>query len=241
MQKNLFKRAVGPFVHWFYRHARALCGTLRDHFCPPEGEYSIMIKHALNFGLGSQIEGDYLEFGVSKGVTMAAAFRHARKLGLNAIRFYAFDSFEGLPEISGQDAEGPCHYHKGQYACGLEQFKKNLTLSGADLNRLTIVQGWYSDVLNDKTKKNLPLKKAAVVWIDCDLYESTAPALEFITDYVQTGTILCFDDFYCFAGDPDRGESRALKEWLAKHPRIKAIEYRKYEAAGLSFILNVSR
>jgi hypothetical protein len=86
--------------------------------------------------------------------------------------------------------------------------------------------------LNDHTKKTLGIKQAAVVWIDCDLYESTVPALNFITDFVQTGTIICFDDFYCFRGDPNRGESKAFKEWLLRNPKITAIEYRKFEAVS---------
>jgi hypothetical protein len=31
----------------------------------------------------------------------------------------------------------------------------------------------------------LPLKKAAIIMIDCDLYESTVSVLDFITDYLQ--------------------------------------------------------
>jgi O-methyltransferase len=238
-KKSLLRRTVGPPGKWFLRRMRGLCQRTRDYWCPPEGEYSMMLRHAMNFVKGGKMEGDYLEFGVSVGVTMTAAFANAQRFGLDWMRFFAFDSFQGLPEISGIDAEGPCEYHEGQYACGLEQFKKNLARNGVDLRRLIPVPGWYDQSLNDDTKKKLGIQKAAVIWIDCDLYESTVPVLNFVTDYVQSGTIMCFDDFYCFRGDPNRGESRALKEWLAKNPSITAIEYRKFEAAGASFILNV--
>ena len=199
-----------------------------------------MFRNAMRFVANGEIKGDYLEFGVSKGVTMTAAYHHARWAGLNSMVFFAFDSFEGLPQIEGVDANGPCHYHQGQYACGLERFKRNLSRDGVDLCRIKTVEGWYDKTLNDNTKKILGIQQAAVVWIDCDLYESTIPALNFITDLVQTGTIICFDDFYCFRGDPNRGENKAFREWLVRNPKITAIEYQKFEAAGNSYILNVA-
>ncbi len=200
-----------------------------------------MLKHAMNYVKGGQLNGEYLEFGSSTGVTMTAAFSHAHQFGITAMRFFSFDSFQGLPEISGVDKDGPCEYHQGQYACALDQFKRNLARNGVDLNRVKVVQGWYQDTLTEATQKAIQIQRAAVIWIDCDLYESTVPALNFVTNYVQTGTVICFDDYYCFGGDPQRGEARAFTEWLARNPEIKAIEYRKFEAAGHSFILNVKR
>jgi len=240
VKKNLVKRTLGPGVRWMLRRARSVCTRSRDFWCPPEGEYATMLRHAMNFVKGAQMEGDYLEFGVSIGTTMSAAYRFATLFGLDAMTFYAFDSFQGLPEISGVDANGPCEYHEGQYACGLGQFKKNLSRNGVDLRRLEFVEGWYDKTLNEHTRKRLRIKKAAVIWVDCDLYESTVPVLDFVTDYVQTGTIICFDDFYCFRGDPNRGESRAFNEWLARNKNITAVEYRKFEAAGNSYILNLA-
>jgi hypothetical protein len=205
-----------------------------------QAEYEMVLRNAMNYACGCQVSGDYLEFGVSWGNTFISAFHNARRFGLNSMRFFAFDSFEGLPPIQGVDAHGDCEYHKGQYACNVTEFQRRIRQEGVDLNRVKLVPGWYDKVLNDKTKQDLQIKKAAVIWIDCDLYESTVPALNFITDYVQSGTIICFDDWYCFKADPNRGECRAFNEWLTKNPSIRAIEYRKFEAAGNSFILNVA-
>jgi O-methyltransferase len=240
-KKSFLRRTIGPGAKLLLRRFQRVSTAGRDLFCPPEGEYAIMLRHAMNFVKGGQMEGDYLEFGVSTGVTMSAAFKYARQCGLNAMRFYAFDSFQGLPVISGVDAQGPCEYHEGQYACGLEQFKANLRRNGVDLDRITMVEGWYDRVLNDATRKRLPIRTAAIVWIDCDLYESTVPVLNFITDYVQSGTVICFDDYYCFRGDPNRGEMKAFREWLAANPHITALEYRKFEAAGNSYLLTVAK
>jgi hypothetical protein len=99
------------------------------------------------------------------------------------------------------------------------------------------VKGWYDKVLNEETKKKLPLKKAAVVMVDCDLYESTVPVLNFITDYLQEGTVIVFDDWFCYRADPDRGEQKAFREWLKRNPSIKVTEYNRFGVEGNSFIV----
>ena len=81
------------------------------------------------------------------------------------------------------------------------------------------------------------IKKAALIWVDCDLYESTVPVLNFITDYVQDGTIIVFDDWFSFKGNLNMGEQRAFREWLKKNPSIRATEFHRF-ATGNSFILH---
>jgi len=182
-------------------------------------------------------DGDYLEFGVDQGKSFLAAYRMAERHGLAKMRFYAFDSFQGLPEIRGIDREVP-QFKPGQYATSQEQFLLNLRSAGVDLARVSVVPGWYHEILNAETKRKLPLRSAAVIWVDCDLYESTVPVLNFITDYVVDGTIIIFDDWFCFRGSPQRGEQRAFREWLAKHPEIGATEYYKHGFFGNSFVLH---
>jgi len=184
-----------------------------------------------------KLEGDYLEFGVWKGQSFISAFHFAQSRNLKLMKFYAFDSFEGLPKIKGIDGDGLCPYSKGMYACDVNKFKKIISSKGVDLNKVTIIPGWYDEVLNEETKKKLPIRKASIIWIDCDLYESTVPVLNFITDYIQDGTILIFDDWFSFRGDPNRGEQRAFREWLKKNPSIKATEFRRFGGA-ISFILH---
>ena len=61
--------------------------------------------------------------------------------------------------------------------------------------------------------------------------------MNFITDYIQEGTILIFDDWFSFRGNPNRGEQRAFREWLEKNPSFQAVEY--YKAGNInSFIMH---
>ena len=96
----------------------------------------------------------------------------------------------------------------------------------------------FFGTLNNETKQKLPIKSAAIVFIDCDLYASTVPVLNFISDYLEDGAILIFDDWFCFKGSPERGEQKAFHEWLKNNPQFKAVEYHKFNWRGNSFIIN---
>lgn len=212
-------------------------GILKAH---PDEE---ILKHAMDYAAHSKLSGDYLEFGVWKGRSFSRAYNIWKHLFFNkgelkSMRFYAFDSFEGLPEIKNKDASG--EFSTGQYLCTEEDFKKNVVKTGVDLNRVEIVKGWFNEVLNEETKKKLPLKHAVIVFIDCDLYESTVPVLDFITDYLIDGSVLIFDDWFCFKGSPEKGEQKAFYEWLKKNPKFKAVEYHKFNWRGNSFIISKS-
>lgn len=209
-------------------------------FSPTPDE--IAFKHAMEFAAHTASGGDYLEFGVWKGRTFTRAYHiwnYVKNFGKSLVpmRFYAFDSFEGLPEIKGVDLSTN-EFKAGEYACSEEEFKARLKSAGVDLARVTTVKGWYDQVLNSETKKHLPLKKAAIVLIDVDLYESAVSVLDFLTDYVVDGTVILFDDWFCFRGSAERGEQKAFHEWLAKHPDITASEYHRYNWKSNSFILH---
>lgn len=203
---------------------------LFNHF-PCEG----MLKKAVEFIWISNVEGDYLEFGVWEGFNFVSAY-HLAKKKCKTMNYFAFDSFRGLPKPEDIDGDSN-QFQEGQYFCSVDKFKKTLKKRGVDLNKVKVVEGLFEDTLNEKTKKKLKLKSAAIVWVDCDLYKSTVPVLNFITDIIVDGSIIIFDDWFCFKGDPERGEQKAFSEWLARNPNIKAIEYHRFGLFGNSFII----
>ena len=92
-------------------------------------------------------------------------------------------------------------------------------------NKLITVKGFYDNSLDKRLKDNLLPKKAAVIYIDCDLYKSTVPVLNWIKDFLQRGTIIVFDDWYCFHGDPLKGERLAWSEFLERNPNLRFTEF----------------
>ncbi len=194
----------------------------------------------MNFAAESKVEGDYLEFGVYEGSSFVPAYHFAKKNGLKAMKFYAFDSFEGLPDMTGNDAEGFCQWQKGDFACSPNGFEGFISGRGVKLKDVELIPGYYSKTLNEETKKNLPLEKAAVILINADLYESAKLSLDFITDYVRDGTILILAGWFSFRANPYKGEQRAFREWLKKNPSMKAVEYHKF-GWGNSFIMHLEK
>ena len=88
-------------------------------------------------------------------------------------------------------------------------------------DRLQTVKGFYADSLTPALAQKLLPRKAAVIYVDCDLYLSTVPILSFVVDFLQVGTIVVFDDWNCFDADPDRGERRAWGEFCAARPELR--------------------
>ena len=239
------------------RMLRSIQLTARRFSLLPEdktytGEYSCL-HNAAAFVAWNQIEGDYLEFGVYQGDSFAAAYRaihkerERRSSFLNGsashqgvpqtrLRCFAFDSFSGLPE-----GPGPRHadYAPGSYACPQDRFTRNIIKLGVDLKDVVIVPGFYDKTLNDQTKEQHQLRRAAIVMVDCDLYESTVPVLEFVTDLVDQGTILIFHDWFRFSGSPNCGEQRACREWLGRNPHLELVEFWREGPQSVSFLVNL--
>lgn len=206
-----------------------------------EDEHKIIVQATR---LTYAVEGDYLEFGVWTGRSFAEAYHEIPKAfeytkrwhsTQYPCRFFAFDSFEGLPEITGADEGGP--FKKGEYCCDQARFLSYLKSQSVDLNGVICVPGWYDKSLTDEVKTRHNLKRARIIHIDCDLYESTRDVLNFCTSLIQEGTVLMFDDWFQYKGNPQLGEQRAFNEWLRKNPEFQAVEFMKELPFRNSFIL----
>jgi O-methyltransferase len=143
--------------------------------------------------------------------------------------YVGFDSFAGLPEIAAGD-ELPI-WRQGALATSEEDFVARVTKRGMPREKLLTVKGFYEESLTPELRDRLLPTRAAVVYIDCDLYASTVPVLEFVLPFLQRGTVIVFDDWFCFHGDPERGERRAFRELRERHPDLKLTEFvRTHEA-----------
>jgi hypothetical protein len=137
--------------------------------------------------------------------------------------YVAFDSFEGLPEMDAADSM-PI-WKKGDLKTSETDFVNLVTQHGMPRERLKTVKGFYNESLTPALRGELLPQKAAVVYIDCDLYSSTTSALNFSKDFFQTGTVLVFDDWFCFYGDPTKGERRAFAEFRERNPELTFEDY----------------
>ncbi len=187
------------------------------------------------------IEGDILEFGVSKGtslimldklVTSLIRERHHREC-----RIFGFDSFDGLPNPKGQDKKH-LKFRRGTYKSNKDGVIKRLEENKADIQNISLVDGWYNEVLTPELRQSLGINRASFINIDCDLSESTIAALNWCEPLIDQGTIINFDDWFCYQGRPDHGEQLAFQQFLSENPDMTATSFSTYSWHGKSFIIN---
>jgi hypothetical protein len=137
--------------------------------------------------------------------------------------YVAFDSFEGLPEIPPIDANPM--WEKGKCATTEEELRAIVKSVGMPRDRLITVKGFYDQSLTPEIADQLLPQKAAVVYIDCDLYTSTVPVLKFVKRFLQKGTVIAFDDWFCLHADPERGQRRAWAEFCRENPKMRVVDF----------------
>ena len=175
-----------------------------------------------------EIIGDYYEFGVGSGFSLWFSYYLSIEYCLENISFWGFDSFEGFPNPTGIDKKVSmtgAYFTKGSFAFSLNLVKKNLRKYNCDMNRIHLIKGYYNKILNDDFLKEYNLKKASIILIDCDMYQSTLEVLNFIPKILSKKTIVLFDDFYLT--DNTSGQQLAIKQWQ-KNKKIKLKEFCEY-------------
>lgn len=235
--KNLIKRLVGRIVRIFLTDELAEVRSRLDTL-----EYRSFnrryyaIEQCAEYLVGAQVEGDYLEFGVYMGNTFSHAYQWISPIS-PGMKFLAFDSFEGLPKPKGIDIKDgySSHFHEKQFACSQEDFEQNIKNKGVDFNKVKVVKGWFDKSLSPEKTSEYGVSKIAVVWIDCDLYESTVPVLKYITPYLSVGSVIIFDDWRCYRNHPDFGEQLACREWLQANPQIHLSKLYSFGWNGIAF------
>lgn len=217
------RRSVQPLAHWLRLRlepeSRARLAWMREHYSKfgVDIREQVFLSIARFCHINRPIDGYYFEFGSHGARTMRLCWKHTRHLF--DWTYVSFDSFEGLPEITEIDRQQI--WAKGRLKTAEEDFVATVTGAGMPRERLRTVKGFYDDTLTDALAETLLPSKAAAIYIDCDLYASTVPVLKFIKPFLQPGTIIAFDDWNCFIGDPDRGERLAWREFTEANPGLR--------------------
>ncbi|MGO1003100.1 methyltransferase domain-containing protein [Lysobacter sp. CA196] len=150
--------------------------------------------------------GHVMEFGVFRGRSLSALAR-----ALPERRVHGFDTFTGLP-IPWQRSAASV-YPAGHFDTGaLPEVPANASLWPGEFG--ASLPAWL----------DAHPGPAALLHIDCDLYESTVTVLTLIDERIVPGTVLVFDEL-CDWNESGvypawrDGEWRALREWLQRRPR----------------------
>lgn len=136
-----------------------------------------------------------LEFGVFNGESIN--YMSSKRPDLN---FYGFDSFEGLQEDWGGSQFTKAHFDLGG---NLPKVNSNVKL----------IKGWFNKSIPNFIKRFD--KKISLLNIDCDTYESTKEVLTLLDEYIGSGTIIIFDEYFGYPGWKF-GEYKAFQEFIEK-------------------------
>jgi hypothetical protein len=146
--------------------------------------------------------GVILEFGVGDGTslrTLIASFPNHK--------IYGFDSFQGLPE---------------DWRTGFPEGAFSEVAIPSELEA-TLITGWFDETLPKFLETCSDM--VSLLHLDADLYSSTSLILDLVSDRLQVGTVIVFDEFFNYPGWKQH-ESLALSEFLTKSGR--KIEYISY-------------
>jgi hypothetical protein len=215
--------------HLYYRHVH---GFQSATMSTVEGLEKAFARAA---ALGTLGQGDYYEFGMFKGYSFLQAQKFAAAQGAKSLRFFGFDSFEGLPEV----AEGPDattdDFYQGQYCCSFDDVRASLDQGGVDWSRTVLTRGFFDQSLRPALREQHGMKPVVIALIDCDLYSSTVDVLRFIEPLLMDRSILVFDDYNCFNRVDDKGQRKALAELLARRPDLRVEPLFEYGSWGAVF------
>ena len=228
--KNILKIFKNPRIRYHSSLFRDSTNTFQYNFIEK------FFDTSMDYLKANQIEGDYLEFGIHKGRSFIPAYHLSKTFNLK-MKCYGFDSFEGLPASSEKKYPNFNRFDKGKFCCSLEQLQINLSKAKVNLDDIELIKGFFKDTLNKNTKNKLNIEKASIINVDCDLYESTKYVLDFVTEYIQDGTIILFDDWFTYRGNSKMGEQRAFRKWLKKNKNVKSQPFYQHDQLGKSFLL----
>lgn len=178
-----------------------------------QAEKALFYCRAFDYINENHVTGDYHEYGCHSCRTFRMALTEARRHRLETMNFFAFDSFEGLPQV---EEEGMQQWYKGALNTSEDRFLQIVAEHGLYRDRVRTIKGFYNHVLTRDLQKTFKERenKIALVAVDCDLYKSARDVLRFIEPLLQKGAVIYFDDFYLFQGDPGKGEQLAMTEFL---------------------------
>ena len=180
--------------------------------------------------------GDYLEFGVYNGTSLVAAYREFNGVGLNAVRFFGFDSFEGLPAAAATDDEGL--WKPGDWRSDLAFTEAVLSSEGVDRQRVVLIPGWFSDTCTPETARRYGISRASVIMVDCDIYTSASEALAFCDPLIADRALVIFDDWHSGQlAAKNLGERRAFEEFLAARGGFQSEPFGSYNRKSEAFLV----
>jgi hypothetical protein len=137
--------------------------------------------------VSKSLKGDYVEFGVFQGAMFKFVLQEAGEK-MPWMRFFACDSFEGLPQPKGIDANG--EFAAGQFSYSRDDFVRRVCVQNVAKKRVVVVPGWFAESLTEQKMATHKIDIVAIAYVDSDLCESCVPVLEVLTSRLRQGSVI---------------------------------------------------
>src|SRR5688500_8699611 len=170
-----------------------------------DSERLAMYRRALLWLAVNEVTGSVCEFGSAGGESFLNLYFQFARASAVIPHFFLFDSFEGLPALDERTPHAG--WKQGDFRFSLPEFLERMDFYRVPRGAYTPVKGFYNQTLTAENHSRLNMGPLSLVHIDCDLFDSTRLALRFVTQNLQPGTVLLFDDYYCSKADLQMGES----------------------------------
>jgi len=199
-------------------------------------KYRFFVR-SFDFIQDNNVDGDYHEFGCHRVRTFRMALTEARRHNLDDMRFYAYDSFEGLP----QTTSNPDHdlwKQQGALTTTEETFMDLVNGHGIYTDKVETIKGFYDSSLTGAQREKIEAtgRKISIATIDCDLYESAVPVFKYIEPLLQAGSIIYIDDLFVgYKGSPATGVAKAFLEFQ-QYSRFNFVRHLDVGWWGRSYI-----
>ena len=154
------------------------------------------------------LPGAFVECGVWRGGSMAAAALTLQSLGDTSRDLYLFDTFEGMTEpaerdrsYSGMSAQsvlsGAARKAGRNHWCiaSIEDVTENMRATGYPMERVHLVKGSVERTIPQSAPETIALLR-----LDTDWYSSTKHELEHLYPRLVEGGVLIVDDYGEWAG-----------------------------------------
>ena len=200
------------------------------HELPQRKEF---FRRAFQYLAFNQIEGDYAEFGCFGAMTFRVAWSASRIVDYRT-HLWGFDSFDGLPATDNPKDQHP-RWTANWLSTSAEDFDELCRSAGLARDDYTTVSGYYEDSLRLGAEGARP-ERISFAYVDCDLYSSTVDVLSFLETRLVPGSVVGFDDWFCYSPKGPSGERLAALEHFA-NSQWSLVPFVQYGWHGMSFLV----
>ncbi|MBM3882988.1 MAG: macrocin O-methyltransferase [Verrucomicrobia bacterium] len=183
-----------------------------------EGLFALV--QAVKYVAQEDIPGGIVECGVWQGGSMMAVALTLKRLGIEGIELFLFDTYEGMTRPSALDVNVTGERASEKFerrrtsanssewcACPVETVQQNLARTGYSMEMVRLIKGPVEDTIPGSAPQQIRLLR-----LDTDWYESTRHELQHLFSRLSAGGVLIIDDYGHW-----RGSRQATDEFLAQN------------------------